>query len=171
MAARARRARRGRTKPQQVLPPARCAGSTCTVLARRQCRRRRAGPARETQIQFPGVLASSGAIATPDTGSRQATTRVFSVILATTTTRWIGTSAPSAGGGSSPRPQVRQPPKRASRAPLAFFRMRAVRTAMYALQIRIHLKRQISSPIAPAMLEQQGPTEQPACYARRGSTR
>ena len=42
--------------------------------------------ARETQIQLPGVIASSGAIATPDTGSRQATMRVFSVILASTTT-------------------------------------------------------------------------------------
>ena len=89
--------------------------------------------ARETQVQLPGVIASSGAIATPDTGSRQATTRVFSAVLASTTTRWIGTSAPSAGGGSSPRPQVRQPPKRASRAPLAIIRMRAVPSAMHAL--------------------------------------
>jgi hypothetical protein len=46
-----------------------------------------------------------------------------------------------------------------------------VRSAIYALQIRIHLRRQIPSLIAPAMLEQQGLTEQRAGYALRGSTR
>jgi hypothetical protein len=87
--------------------------------------RRRAWHALPIHIQLPGVIASKGAIATPDTGRRKATMRVFSAILAAT----------------------------------------------YVLQIRIHLKSQLSSPTAPAMLEQQRPTEQRACYARRGSTR
>ena len=127
--------------------------------------------ARKNQVQLPGVIASKGAIATPDTARRQATICVFSAVLASTTTQPIGTRAPSAGGGSSPRPQVRQPPKHASRAPLAIIRMRAARSAIYALQTRIHLRRQIPSPIAPAMLEQQGPTGQRAGYAQRGNTR
>ena len=142
-AARARRARRGRTKPQQVLQPAPSAGSGSTATPPRHRLRRRAWHALRTHIQLKGVLASTSAIATPDTGRRQATMRVASAILATTTASQIGTSAPSAREGFTPLPWPPRASKLVSHVRLARGRRRAVQPARCVLHIPIQLGDQL----------------------------
>ena len=82
--------------------------------------------------------------------------RVACVILATTTTSQIGTSAPSAREGSTPLPWVPLASKHVSNVRLARGRRRAVQPARSVLHIPIQLADQLSSQIAPAILEQQG---------------
>ena len=161
--------RQGFTRPQQVHCPARFAQRTPSARRWHQ-RRQIARRVRRILCPSPGAEASICAFVMPDTTRQQRTMRAWSAFPASTTTPWIGTSAPSAREASIPLPGVPLASRRVRHAKRARGRRRAARRVSSVQPVRTLLRPLRSFQTASATQDRRARMDRRAFHVRRAST-